>query len=394
MSLFELSIRRPVFISTILLALVALGMVSFPRIGLEMFPGVEPPVATIVTIYPGAGPETVEKEVTRKLEDALSELSGIDQLKSISVENVSQVIVVFDMEVDADQAVQDVRDKVSRAAALLPAEAEAPSVEKLELQSEPILTIAVSGPGPIEEVTDVAKNRIQEPLQAVQGIGSVDIVGGAQREVQVRVDPLKLDAAGLAVTDLVGALRANNLEFPGGRFDGGGDELAVRVDGGIETAEDIAALPIADDGGRTIRVRDVAIVEEGVEERHNSALSDGRRTVTLLVRKQSGTNSVEAARLAKERLADISASLPGGYQTRVVADQTVITEASFHAVWFDMIFGGVLAVLIVFVFLRNLRSTFIAALALPVSVVGTFTFIHIMGFTFNILTLLDRKSVV
>lgn len=388
MSVFELSIKRPVLISTILIALVVFGIVSYSKIGLDMFPGVEPPVATVLTIYPGAGPETVETEVTKKIEDALAELSGIDQLKSISVENVSQVIVVFDMNVNTDQAIQNVRDKVSRAAALLPAEAEAPTVEKLDLGAEPILTIVVSGLGDVGAVTELAKTRIKEPLQAVAGVGTVSIIGGAETEIKVWVDPLKLEAAGLAVTDLVGALKGNNLEFPGGRFKSEGSELSVRIEGGVASADDIAALPILDMGGRTVRVRDVALVETGVEDRRSAAESDGNETVTLLVRKQSGSNSVAAARLVKVRLAEIAKTLPEGWSAKVAADQTTVTEASFHAVWFDMIFGGVLAVFIVFVFLRNFRSTFIAALALPVSVVGTFTFIHLMGFTFNMLTML------
>ncbi len=388
MSIFELSIRRPVFISTIIIALVVFGIVSFPKIGLDMFPGVEPPVATVLTIYPGAGPETVEKEVTKKIEDALSELSGIDQLKSISVENVSQVIVMFDFKVNADQAVQDIRDKVSRAAALLPKDAETPTVEKLDLGAEPILTITVSGPGGVGEVTEIAKKRIKEPLQAVQGIGSVDIIGGAEKEIKVWVDPFKLEAAGLAVTDLIDALKANNLEFPGGRYKTDGSELSVRIDGGVASTSDIAALPILDNGGKVVRVRDVARVAMSVEERRSAAVALGKETVTLLVRKQTGSNSVAAADQAKSRLDEIRHSLPQGFVATVVADQTRITKASFHAVWFDMAFGGVLAVLIVFLFLRNIRSTVIAALALPVSVVGTFTFIYIMGFTFNTLTML------
>jgi HAE1 family hydrophobic/amphiphilic exporter-1 len=388
MSIFELSIKRPVFISTIIIALVVFGIVSFPKIGLDMFPGVDPPVATVLTVYPGAGPETVEKEVTKKIEDALSELSGIDQLKSISVENVSQVIVMFDFKVNTDQAVQDVRDKVSRAAALLPKDAETPTVEKLDLGAEPILTITVSGPGDVGEVTEIAKKRIKEPLQAVPGVGSVDIIGGAEKEIKVWVNPFELDAAGLAVTDLIDALKANNLEFPGGRFKTEGSELSVRVDGDVRSADDIAALPIFDSGGKTVRVRDVARVEESVEERRSRAVSSGKETVTLLVRKQTGSNSVAAAFQAKARLAEIQQSLQKGWKATVVADQTLVTKASFHAVWFDMIFGGVLAVLIVFLFLRNIRSTIIAALALPVSVVGTFTVIHALGFTFNMLTML------
>ena len=388
MSLFEVSIKRPVFISMVLLALVVFGIVAFPRIGLEMFPGIEPPVATVVTIYPGAGPETVEKEVSQKIEDALSELSGIDQLKSVSVENVSQVIIVFDLEMDANQAIQNVRDKISRVAATLPSDAEAPTVEKFNPTSTPILTLALTGDAPLDKMTEFAENRIQEPLQGVPGVGSIDIVGGAKKEIKVWVDPLKLEAAGLAVTDLIGALKGNNLEFPGGRFKAEGKELSVRIDGDLQSVASIARLPIMQIQGKTVRVEDVARVEEGVEEMRSAARTDGNPTISLLIRKQSGTNSVAVAKQVKEKLTEINESLPRGWKIAVVTDQTLITEASFDAVWFDMIFGGVLAVVIVFIFLRNIRSTFIAALALPVSVVGTFSFISLMGYTFNVMTML------
>lgn len=388
MSLFEVSIKRPIFISMILVALVVFGIVAYPKIGLEMFPGMDPPVATVLTIYPGAGPETVEKEVSQKIEDALSELSGIDQLKSISVENVSQVIVVFDMDMDADKAVQNVRDKISRVAATLPSDAEVPTVEKFNPGSAPILTLVLFGDAPLDDMTEFAENRIQAPLQSVAGVGSIDIVGGAKKEIKVWVDPMKLEAAGLVATDLIGALKGNNLEFPGGRFKVEGTELSVRIDGDLGNVRDIGRLPILEVDGKTIRVEDVARVEEGVEEMRSVARIDGEPTITLLVRKQSGTNSVAVAKHVKSRLAEISETLPKGWSAKVVSDQTLVTEASFNSVWFDMLFGGVLAVIIVFIFLRNLRSTFIAALALPVSVVGTFTFISLMGFSFNVLTLL------
>jgi hydrophobic/amphiphilic exporter-1 (mainly G- bacteria), HAE1 family len=388
MSFFELSIKRPIFISMLLVALVVFGIVAFPRIGLEMFPGIEPPVATVLTIYPGAGPETVEKEVSQKIEDALSELSGIDHLKSVSVENVSQVIIVFDLDMDADLAIQNVRDKISRVVATLPSEVENPSVEKLDLGAEPILTLVLTGNQPVDRVTQYAEDYIKGPLQGVPGVGGIDIVGGARKEIKVAVDPYRLEAAGLAVTDLIRALQGNNLEFPGGRFKSNGLELSVRIDGDLAKVSDIANFPIVDIGGKTVRVSDVARVEEGVEEMRSAARMNGEPTITLLVRKQSGTNSVAVAKEVKSRMKEIQQNLPEGWEFKLVSDQTRVTEASFNAVWFDMAFGGLLAVVIVFLFLRNLRSTFIAALALPVSVVGTFTFISMMGFSFNLMTLL------
>lgn len=388
MSLFEIAIRRPIFISMTLLVFVVFGVVAFPRVGIDFFPKVEPPVATVLTVYPGADSETVEREITEKIEDALGQLSGIDTLKSVSVDNVSQVVVVFDMDMEAASAIQDVRDKISRVIDQLPPDAKTPTVEKLDLGAMPILTLATQGPGRVDGITEMVRNRIVEPLQGIPGVGAIDIVGGIDREIKVWVDPLKLEAAGLAVTDVIGALQANNLEYPGGHFKSGQQELIVRVDGELKDSARIGRLPILDVGGRVVRIEDVARIEDGLQEARSLSSTNGERTVTMLVRKQSGSNSLAVAKAVREELTRLDSGLPEGYRTSVISDSTLFTEASFNAVWFDLAFGGVLAVIIVFFFLRNFRSTFIAALAIPTSVVATFAFIWFMGFSFNTLTLL------
>jgi hydrophobic/amphiphilic exporter-1 (mainly G- bacteria), HAE1 family len=388
MSIFELSIKRPILISMGIAVLVLFGVLSFPKIPVDFFPKVEAPIATVLTIYPGADPDTVEKEVTRKVEDALSELSGIDKLKSVSAENVSQVVVLFNFDEDADQAVQAVRDKVSRLSSQLPKDAEVPTVEKLDLGAAPVLTLAISGPGRIDEVTKLAKDRVKAPLQSVSGVGSVDLVGGAEREIQVWADPMKLDSAGLAVTDLIGALQANNLKYPGGSFKTGDEELSLKIDGEFTTVEQVGRLPIVDMSGRVVRVEDVARVEDGVEEARSSALQDGKSTVMLLVRKQSGTNAVAVAHAIKAKLESIQKSLPVGWKAQIAVDNSVFTEDSFKSVWFDMALGCLLAIFVVLLFLRNGRATIVAAVAIPAAVIATLTFVRMMGFTFNVLTLI------
>ncbi len=388
MFLSEVSIKRPVFTTMVILGIVVFGAVSYTRIGLDMMPNVDFPLATIVTIYPGADPESVEREVSEKIEDAVSTINGVRTLRSVSVENVSQVIVMFELEVSLDQAIQDVRDKISGILPLLPDEVESPKVQKLDLGAEPILQIAVGGPGSIDQVTKFARERIKEPLQSVAGVGTIDLIGGQEREIKVWIDPDKLEVMGLTVTDVMGAMAANNLSFPGGRLSAGTTEFSVMVDGEFDSIADIEQLKIMEVQGQAVRVMDVARVEDGLEERRTSARLSGESAVVLVIRKQSGTNAVAVGDRVKARVAELEKGFPEGFTAFLAIDGTAFTRTSIEHVQFDMIFGAFLAVLIVFLFLRNVRSTIIAALAIPTSVIGTFLFINIMGFTFNTLTML------
>ncbi len=388
MFLSEVSIKRPVFTSMVIAAILVFGAVSYTRIGLDMMPKVDFPLATVLTIYPGAGPETVEREVSEKIEEAVSAINGVRTLRSVSVENVSQVIVEFELEVELGQAIQDVRDKISGILPLLPAGVETPKVQKLDLGAMPILHVAVGGPGSIDEVTRFARERVKEPLQSIAGVGTVDLVGGQEREIKVWIDPARLDVMGLTVSEVLNALAANNLTFPGGRLNAGTTEFSVKVDGEFTALADIGQLKIVEIMGRAVRLLDVARVEDGLEERRSAARLDGERAVVLVLRKQSGTNAVEVGDRVKARLAELEKGFPEGYSVFLAIDNTTFTRTSIEHVQFDMIFGTFLAVLVVFLFLRNVRSTLIAALAIPTSVVGSFVFINVMGFTFNTLTML------
>jgi len=386
--MWDIAIKRPVFTVMVIMALLVFGVIAYNRIGIDFFPKVEMPVATIMTIYPGADPETVEKEVSEKIEDAVSTIAGIDTLRSISVENVSQVILQFDLDVDVDTAVQDVRDKISRIVTELPSEIEAPKVEKLDFDAIPVMTLAVGGPDSIDKVTEFARRRIKEDLQQVIGVGSIDIIGGQEREIMVWVDPRKLDISGLAVNDVIQVLSASNLKIPGGKVKSSDTEFSVKVDGEFKSVAAIENLVIMEVAGRRIRVGDVARVEDGLEERESSSRLDGVRAVTMQIRKQSGTNVVEVANNINARLSEIKKTLPPGWKVITATDTTVFTKESIKHVQIDMLFGAFLAVIIIFFFLRNIRSTIIAAIAIPTSVIGSFTFMNYLGFTFNQLTLL------
>lgn len=388
MSLSDISIKRPVFTTMVLGAIVVFGVVSYPRIGIDMMPNVEFPFCAVTTIYPGAAPETVEKEVSEKIEEAVSTISGVRSLRSVSVENVSQVLIEFELEVKVDQAIQDVRDRLSRISSQLPMDIESPRIEKLDFGAAPVLTLAVGGPGSVADVTQFAKKRVKEKIQTIAGVGAVDVVGGREREIKVWIDRARLESQGLAVTEVVGALAASNLKLPGGRLTSATTEFTVQVDGELQSIDEIGNLLVRQIDGRGVRIKDVARVEDAFEERRSSALLSGNSAVTLVVRKQSGTNTVAVGDTVKERLAELTEGFPKGWTVFVAIDSTTFTKTLVEHVKFDLVFGGVLAVLVVFLFLRNLRTTFIAALALPTSVIGTFIFINAMGFTFNTMTLL------
>ncbi len=388
MNVPDLSIRRPVMTAMLILAMLVAGVVTYPRVGINFFPNIDSPAVTILTLYPGAGPETVESEVTDPIEESIGELSGVKELRSTSAENLSHVFVVFESSVGHEVATQAVRDRVARILPTLPAGVESPTVERYDLDALPIMTLAVGAPGTQADVTRFARERVKEKLQTLPGVGSVTLVGGQESEVKVLVDSQRLEASSLAVTDVVGAIAGSNLEFPGGEYTSGTTELPVKVDGRFHDVEDIGHLVIVDVMGQSVRVGDVADVRMGLKEPESVAFLDSERAVMLLVRKQSGSNAVAVADRIRARLDELRADFPEGTSALVATDLTSFTKASFTSVQFDMLFGLVLCVLIVFLFLRNGRATLIAALAIPTSVVATVAFIHAMGFTFNFLTLM------
>ncbi|NVJ06070.1 efflux RND transporter permease subunit [Myxococcus sp. AM001] len=381
-------ITRPVFTAMLMLAVVVFGVNAYPRIGVDQFPDVEFPVVTVTTVLPGADPESMEKNVSDPLEEALNTLNGVEQLRSINLESVSQIVVRFTLDTKVDVASQDVRDRVQATLSKLPAEIETPVVEKFDIGAAPIMTLSLSGALPIEEMTRVAEDVVKPALQRQPGVGSIDVVGGREREIQVVVDPERLRGFGLAVSDVSQAVKAQNLDVPGGRTMDSGRERVVRLTSEAKSVDELRNIIIASPNGAPVRVRDVADVVDGPEEARSSAKSGDRNAVAMVVRKQSGSNTVQVAESIKESLGEVNSLLPEGVRTEMVTDNSRFIRSSIAAVQFDLVLGGFLAVLIVLVFLRNLNSTLVAAIALPVSVVGTFAVMAALGFTFNIVTML------
>jgi HAE1 family hydrophobic/amphiphilic exporter-1 len=372
-------------------AIVTLGWISLGRLGVDLFPNVQFPVVTITTVLQGAGPETIESEITEIVEEHVNAVAGIHNLMSISSEGVSQVFVWFELEVDPDVAAQAVRDKVAVARQELPFDAETPLVDKLDPDATPILAVMIAGDQPVGELTRFADDVVKERLQRVMGVGSVSRVGGREREVRVWLDGARLRAYGLTADDVVQALRAEHAEIPGGRLETGGRtaEFAFKTRGDVESVAEFGELVIAwREGTGPVRVRDVARVEDGLEDERTYAELDGVPGVSLLVRRQSGRNTVEVARAVVAEVDALRRDAPPGVRIEVAQDVSRFIETSVRDVASDMVLGGILAIAVTAAFLLSGRATLIVSAAIPASVIGSFFLFYAAGFTLNILTLM------
>jgi hydrophobe/amphiphile efflux-1 (HAE1) family protein len=387
--LAEICIRRPVFATVLSLVILVVGGAFYLQLGVDQFPKVELPVITIATRLPGASPEDVETEVTDKIENAVNTVSGIDELRSVSSEGVSLVIVSFVLEKSVDVASQEVRDRVSAILTELPKGIEPPVVQKVDPDASPVLYIALRAASKeAREITELADRVVRRRLESVSGVGQVRIIGGRKRQVNVWVDAVKLRALGISAPEVARAIDAQNITLPGGRVDTSRDYLTLRVVGRVESVDELRRIVVREQGGRAVHVEDVATVEDGTEEVQTSALWNGERTVVLAIRKQSGTNTVEVVDTVLARMKELQPELPKGYTLEVQRDASGAIRTSVDNVTEHLIVGALLAALIVLVFLGNLRSTVIAAVAIPTSIIGTFALMNMKGYSLNSITLL------
>ncbi|MDQ6652148.1 MAG: efflux RND transporter permease subunit [Acidobacteriota bacterium] len=386
--LAEICVRRPVFATMLIMSLTVVGLFSYKSLGVDLFPKIDLPTITVTVVNPGASPQEIETEITDKVEGAVNTISGIDELRSTSVEGVSQVFITFLLEKSPDIAAQEVRNKVDLIVNDLPVTAEQPIVQKLDTDAAPVVRIAVSAPRSPREVTDVADKKIKQQIESINGVGQVQIVGGRTREIQVWVDPDKLRAFNVTVAQVADAVRAQNLEVPGGRIDEGTRELTVRTMGRIVRPEEFNDLVVGSRGAYSVKLSDVGYAEDGAEEPRTEARLNGQPAVTLVVSKQSGQNTVAVAEAVKGRLQELQKTLPPGFQTQVVGDQSIFIKASIESIQRHLIEGSILAAIVVFIFLWSFRSTMIAALAIPTSLIATFGLMAAMGFTLNQITML------
>ncbi|MBI2393417.1 MAG: efflux RND transporter permease subunit [Deltaproteobacteria bacterium] len=386
--LAALCVRRPVFATVLILSICVIGVVGYLKLGVDRFPKVDFPVVTVTTRLPGSAPPEVESQITDKIEEAVNTISGIDEVRSISAEGVSQVFVTFVLEKDPDVAAQEIRDKINLVIPALPKDIELPTVTRIDPDAAPVITMTLSAQKPIRDVTELADRTVRRRLEGIPGVGQVLVVGGRKRQVNVWLDPVSLRSNELTAADVQRALATQNVQMPGGPIETGPKQLTLRILGRVLSVQELADIVVRQKGSRAIRLRDVAKVEDSVADAESAARIDGEPTVVLIVRKQSGENIVAVADAVKARAAEVQKTLPAGYKLTVVRDNSEVIRTGAEAVKEHLVVGAFLAALVVLLFLGSLRSTLIAGVAIPASIVATFGLMWVEGFTLNSITLL------
>jgi HAE1 family hydrophobic/amphiphilic exporter-1 len=386
--LAELCVRRPVFAIMLIAALVVAGVASYLQLGIDRFPNIDMPSLYVNTTYPGAASAEVESEVTQLLEDAVASVAGLDELRSITNDGSSLLLLTFDLNRDIDIAAQDVRDAISSVSNRLPPGIDPPVVRKQDLDASPIMTLAVSGPRTSRELYFFADRYVSNVIESAAGVGEVEIRGATDRAVQINIEAQRLAAYRLSIMQVHDAILRQNAEIPGGRVDAGIRELSLRTIGRVPRADDFDNLVVATVDGVPVRLSDLGDAEDGEKERRTAARFDGQPAVVLEVQRQSGTNTVEVIAAVKERLDEARELLPEDVRIEVLQDQSRYIHAAMNEIQHHLVFGSILASIVVLMFMRSWRSTFIAAVAIPTSIIGTFAMMRAMDFTLNNVTML------
>jgi len=386
--LAEVCIKRPVFAAMIVLALVVIGAASYFRLGIDRNPSVDLPNVSVRTTLPGASPEEVEVEVSQKIEEVVNTVEGIQELRSISGQGSSVVFVTFNLDRDIDIAAQDIRDRVATVIRDLPRDVDPPVVAKFNADSSPVMSIALSADRPVRELTELADKLVKVQLERSTGVGEVEVVGGLSRAINIWVDADRLAAYQIPITSVRNALVRQNADVPGGNVTSGQREQTLRTMGRILDAEGFNNMVIATINGVPVRVRDIGHAEDGTREQRSLSRLNGVPTVTLDIRRQSGANTVEVIEAVKANMQKVAAQLPEDVKMEVIRDQSRYIYNALHEINVHLILGSILACLVVLLFMRNWRSTLIAGVAIPTSVIATFGMMRALDFTLNSVTML------
>jgi HAE1 family hydrophobic/amphiphilic exporter-1 len=389
MFLSDISIKRPVFATMMMVALVVLGIVSYKRLAIDEYPDITYPVVIAQTSYPGASPEVMMRDISKPIEEALNTVQGIKEIGSTSLEGISIVRLQFNLGVDVAVAQQDVQAKVARIRRSLPQDIQDPIIQHFDPNDSPIMSIALqSTERPIREITDLANEVVQTRIEAIPGVGGVNIVGGNARQIRVQVNPDAMRAYGLSPAQLIAALALENQEVPAGRIERGATERLVRVTGRIIDPRAFADIPVTVRNGTPIRISDVALVVDGAENRRTGAEINGIPAVSLDILKISGSNTVEVADAVRGAVVELEKQLPVDIRMTVIRDDSRRIRESLADVEITIILGAILTIMIIYLFLNSWRSTVITGLTLPVSMISAFFTMWVFGFTVNTMTLL------
>ena len=389
MFLSDVSIRRPVFATMMMLALVVLGVISFKRLAIDEYPDVAYPIVVVMTAYPGASPEVMMRGVSKPIEEALNTVQGVKEINSTSSEGSSFVRLTFELGVDVKTAQQDVQAKVARIRRQLPRDVLEPTIQQFDPNDAPIMTVAMrSKERSIRELTDIATAVIKVRLESNEGVGGVNVQGGNARQIRVQVDPDAMRAYALAPSMITAALQRENQEVPAGRIEGAITERLVRITGRITDPITFGEIPITVRNGTPIRIRDVATVVDGAAPRRSAAELRGAAAVSLEVLKIAGANTVAVADGIKATVGELTAELPADIELQIIRDDSVRIRDSLADVYLSIVLGAVLTIMIIYLFLNSWRSTVITGLTLPVSIISAFFIMWVFNFTVNTMTLL------
>jgi len=388
MSIAEFCVKRPVFTTMLVMLLVVTGLFSFRDLSVDLLPKADPAVVQILINLPGASPDELNSAVAEPTEQSLSSISGIDEMTALIREGNVRLIVKFVLERDINDAAQDVREKVAQAMRDLPPEVQPPIITKVDPDADPVVSFALSGPLPLQALTEIADKQIRRAVETVDGVGEVTISGGQAREIHVVLDVEKLNAHGLTVDRVRDAIVSENVEIPGGYIPQGEAELTLRTLGRLESTAQFANIVVATANGTPIRLRDVAAIEDTTQEARTAAFFDGQRTLVMDVRRQSGQNTVEVVEAVRAKLDQIRRGLPSEVKVTVTRDDSQFIRASIDSLEEHLLLGSLLASLVIMVFIRNIRVVLVASLAIPASLIAAFALIRAAGFTLNSMTLL------
>lgn len=388
MFLPNLAIRRPVFIVMQVLAVLVLGIVSYTRIGIDLMPNVEFPYISVTTVYPGAGAQEIENQVTKPIEEAMSAINGLKNIYSTTAEGFSQIILEFEIEIKVRDADSDVREKLSEIRSKLPKDIDEPTIARFDVSATPIMIFSLASDLPLDELRTLAEDKVKNRIQQTKEVAEVKLVGGLEREIKVEVDRKKLQAYNLSVEQVIGSLARENLNVPGGRVEIQPQEFVLRLTGEFQEISDINKVPVSNYQGTPIYLRDVAKVKDDFKELREIAQLNGRPSVSFIVYKQSGVNTVKVCDRLKKSIDRLKKELPSGTSIEIASDQSKYIRRSVDETMRTLYLGAIFATLVIFIFLGNFRSTIIAALAIPTSILATFILMNLFGYTINMMTLM------
>jgi len=388
LGLTEICVKRPVFAFMLIMFLVVMGVFSFLDLGVDLFPRTDPATVYVNFRLPGASPEEIVSQVAMPMEEAISSISGIDELRAMISEGGGFVVVTFVLEKDIGEAVDEVREKVAGAIRQMPPNMLPPVVRKADPDSDPVITLALSGTRPVRELTELADKQIRRTLETIDGVAAVDIAGGRKRQINLMLDLNKMNGYNLTAQEVERAVVTENVEAPGGRIVRGANEMGVRTMGRVENLSQFNSIIIKNINGVPVRLRDIGYAEDGMAERRSFAYFNNKPAVVLEIRRQTGTNTVRVVEGIQAQLPKLNRALPAGVELTVVKEQATYIKKSVESLEEHLVIGSFLASIIVWLFIRDWRSVLISAIAIPTSIITTFALMRALDYTLNSMTLL------